>query len=198
MNAAGDGSQLPGALRRLPQQCAVAPVHAVEKPRAITVFSKLFTLRKSFSRRQNTRFPAAQAQKRPIRAVHPQPGARLGSLAGKFRGKTLSPANQRRRHRPDPPHRRQILAPHLVRRPQRLGNGTDRLPLERHDLDARTGRPNDAQRRRHGTQRRPVPARKPGPQSFLLGTRLRPIPKHRSRHADLARGSRNHNTQIKR
>ena len=49
-----------------------------------------------------------------------------------------------------------------------------------------------------GTQRRPVPARKPGPQSFLLGTRLRPIPKHRSRHADLARGSRNHNTQIKR
>lgn len=92
----------------------------------------------------------------------------------------------------------QILAPHLVRRPQRLGNGTDRLPLERHDLDARTGRPNDAQRRRHGTQRRPVPARKPGPQSFLLGTRLRPIPKHRSRHADLARGSRNHNTQIKR
>lgn len=71
-------------------------------------------------------------------------------------------------------------------------------PLERHDLDARTGRPNDAQRRRHGTQRRPVPARKPGPQSFLLGTRLRPIPKHRSRHADLARGSRNHNTQIKR
>lgn len=78
--------------------------------------------------------------------------------------------------------------PHLVRRPQRLGNGTDRLPLERHDLDARTGRPNDAQRRRHGTQRRPVPARKPGPQSFLLGTRLRPIPKHRSRHADLARG----------
>ena len=127
-----------------------------------------------------------------------QPGARLGSLAGKFRGKTLSPANQRRRHRPNPPHRRQILAPHLVRRPQRLGNGTDRLPLERHDLDARTGRPNDAQRRRHGTQRRPVPARKPGPQSFLLGTRLRPIPKHRSRHADLARGSRNHNTQIKR
>lgn len=119
-------------------------------------------------------------------------------LSPEIQGKTLSPANQRRRHRPNPPHRRQILAPHLVRRPQRLGNGTDRLPLERHDLDARTGRPNDAQRRRHGTQRRPVPARKPGPQSFLLGTRLRPIPKHRSRHADLARGSRNHNTQIKR
>lgn len=126
-----------------------------------------------------------------------QPGARLGSLAGKFRGKTLSPANQRRRHRPNPPHRRQILAPHLVRRPQRLGNGTDRLPLERHDLDARTGRPNDAQRRRHGTQRRPVPARKPGPQSFLLGTgsvnTKASLPARGSRA-----GSRNHNTQIKR
>lgn len=144
------------------------------------------------------RRPALGSGGQESRHLPLQPGARLGSLAGKFRGKTLSPANQRRRHRPDPPHRRQILAPHLVRRPQRLGNGTDRLPLERHDLDARTGRPNDAQRRRHGTQRRPVPARKPGPQSFLLGTRLRPIPKHRSRHADLARGSRNHNTQIKR
>lgn len=137
--------------------------------------------------------PITAARSRVRWSRRSSPTSTTGSTTGisrrKIQGKTLSPANQRRRHRPNPPHRRQILAPHLVRRPQRLGNGTDRLPLERHDLDARTGRPNDAQRRRHGTQRRPVPARKPGPQSFLLGTRLRPIPKHRSRHADLARGA---------
>lgn len=54
-------------------------------------------------------------------------GSTTGISRRKIQGKTLSPANQRRRHRPNPPHRRQILAPHLVRRPQRLGNGTDRL-----------------------------------------------------------------------
>ena len=70
----GNGSQLPGALRRLPQQCAVAPVHAVEEAQGddSTVPSS-FTLRKSFCSDVRTRrFPdGSGTENRPIRARRP-------------------------------------------------------------------------------------------------------------------------------
>lgn len=77
--------------------------------------------------------------------------------------------------------------PHLVRRPQRLGNGTDRLlsnvTISTLAQDDQT-MPN-------------VVGMGLKDALFLLesrglrvsSTRLRPIPKHRSRHADLARGA---------
>lgn len=145
--------------------------------------------------------PITAARSRVRWSRRSSPTSTTGSTTGisrrKIQGKNTIPGESKAATSPksaaSPTNSRPAPRSKTAKAGERYGS----TPLERHDLDARTGRPNDAQRRRHGTQRRPVPARKPGPQSFLLGTgsvnTKASLPARGSRA-----GSRNHNTQIKR
>ena len=127
-----------------------------------------------------------------------QPGkAYYGGPRGTARRPLLPGARQGRRHRPDPPRGRQVLAPRLVRPAYGLGARPGRQPLERNHHEPPARNRNDARRARHGAQGCTVRTRKPRAESPFFGRGRRNTAKYPRRSPHHAWLDGRHNTEIR-
>ena len=129
--------------------------------------------------------------------LHLQPQPRLVRPRGTARRPLLPGARQGRRHRPDPPRGRQVLAPRLVRPAYGLGARPGRQPLERNHHEPPARNRDDARRARHGAQGCAVRTRKPRAESPFFGRGRRNTAKYPRRSPHHAWLDGRHNTEIR-